>query len=137
MVASEEQTCWVVCRLTSQAKYRDVSIKNLNLQLNPEIADFVTIVDSVGCETSSTTPPLTGPYGGDGSSADEDLCIEPGETYEVLFKLRIDKIKFNAGSFLDESLNLGTSQMVQGKPLDKTNSEEVIVDQVNLLRKLY
>jgi len=49
MVAAEEQSCWLVCKLTSQAKYKDISIKNLNLQLNPEIADFVTIIDSVGC----------------------------------------------------------------------------------------
>lgn len=89
MVASEEQTCWMVCKLTSQAKYKDVTVKNLQLQLNPEVKDFVKIIDSVGCETQ--VPP-TGPLSGDPDSDTDELVIEPGETYEVLFKLDIGKI---------------------------------------------
>ena len=110
MVAAEEQSCWLVCKLTSQAKYKDISIKNLNLQLNPEIADFVTIIDSVGCQNSnSSNIAPTSPD--DDAEAEDILCIEPGETYEVLFKLYVDKIKMQAKSFIEDAdgLGLGTS----------------------------
>ena len=49
MVAPEDQYCWLVCKLTSQAQYKDTTLRRLRLQLNPEIADFVEIIDSVGC----------------------------------------------------------------------------------------
>ena len=91
MVVTEEQSCWLVCKLTSQAKYKDLTLSNLKLQLNPEIADFIRIEESVGCET-------------DLSDEQEPLCIEPGETYEVLFKLRVDKVKNLASSFTMEDV---------------------------------
>jgi len=104
MVAPEEQSCWLVCKLTSQAKFKDISIRNLNLQLNPEIADFVQIADSVGCENVA---PNAQSENGVGS---EDLCIEPGESYEVLFKLYVDKIKTDAKSFMEDAEELGLGQ---------------------------
>lgn len=85
MVAPEEQSSWLVCKLTSKAEYRDVTLRGLKLQINPEIADFVDIVDSVGCDTDYE----------DG----EMLCIEPGESYEILFKIRVNKVNL-AKSFI-------------------------------------
>jgi hypothetical protein len=101
MVAPEEQSCWLVCKLTSQAMFKDISIRNLNLQLNPEIADFVQISDSVGCEKVAPNAQ------GDNGAGTEDLCIEPGESYEVLFKLYVDKIKTQARSFMEDVEELG------------------------------
>ena len=73
-----------MCKLTSQAQYKDTTLKDLKLQLNPEVAEFVEIIDSVGCEQDPD---------------DEQLCIEPGETYEVLFKLKVGQVKL-AKSFI-------------------------------------
>ena len=62
------------------------------MQLNPEIAEFVEIVDSVGC----------GHEFDEGQDPDEEpLCIEPGETYEVLFKLKVGKVRL-AKSFIQD-----------------------------------
>lgn len=63
--------------------------------MNPEIAEFVEIIDSVGC--AEVGQPLSGVDG----EEDEMLCIEPGETYEVLFKLNIGKINI-ARSFVQD-----------------------------------
>ena len=62
------------------------------MQLNPEIAEFVEIIDSVGCmqETNNAE-----------DAEDEQLCIEPGETYEVLFKLKVGQVHL-AKSFIQD-----------------------------------
>ena len=83
MVAPEEQCCWLVCKLTSQSQYKDVTIKNIRLQLNPEIAEFVQILTSVGCNEKNDLMD---------EDEEEPLSIEPGETYEVLFKLRVGEV---------------------------------------------
>ena len=49
MVATQEETCWLVCRLTSQSLHKDVYVGNLKLALNDKFEDFVEIVDSIGC----------------------------------------------------------------------------------------
>ena len=79
MVAPEEQYYWLVCKLTSQAKLKDTTIKNLNLQLIPDVADFVEIVDSVSCNTDGEREEL--------GQDDEPLGIELGKTYNILFKM--------------------------------------------------
>ena len=73
---------------------KDTTIKNLKLQLNPDIADFVEIVDSVGCNTDGEREEL--------GQDDEPLSIEPGETYDILFKLKIGKVKL-AKSFIQDA----------------------------------
>ena len=73
---------------------KDTTIKNLKLQLNPDIADFVEIVDSVGCNTDAEREEM--------GQDDEPLSIEPGETYDILFKLKIGKVKL-AKSFIQDA----------------------------------
>ena len=92
MVAPESQYCWLVCKLTSQAQYKDTTLRQIRLQLNPEIADFVEIIDSVGCAMTQDPD-------------EEQLCIEPGETYEVLFKLKVGEVRL-AKSFLQDQEGL-------------------------------
>jgi len=66
--------------------------------LNPEIADFVEVIDTLGCETSQSKRGLLE----DGDEGEDDiLCIEPGETYEVLFKLRVKKVELSR-SYIQE-----------------------------------
>lgn len=88
MVAPEEQHCWLVCSLTSQAQYRDINLRNIRLHLNPEIADFIEVLDSQGCETGTQKRGELG----EETSEEDLLCIEPGETYQVIFKLNIKKV---------------------------------------------
>ena len=67
------------------------------------------------------------------------MCIEPGETYEVLFKLKVGKVKL-ARSFIQEQEGLNLSGLPMTGP-SKTNdmkeSDASVPDQVNLLKKLY
>ena len=66
------------------------------------------------------------------------MSIEPGETYEVLFKLRVDKVKIARSFFggdLAEGMNL--SGVPSSKPNDGREGDVTIIDQVNTLKKLY
>ena len=49
MIAAQEQTCWLVCKLTSQSMHKDLHLRNVKLALNPEFEEFIEIVDSIGC----------------------------------------------------------------------------------------
>lgn len=128
MVAPENQHCWLVCKLTSQAQFKDTTLKALKLQLNPEVAEFVEIVDSIGCGHESDL------------DEEEQLCIEPGETYEVLFKLRISQVRL-AKSFIEDSqdggLNLTGLPNMGSKSNDMKDTDASVPDQVSLLKKLY
>lgn len=62
------------------------------MHLNPDIADYVEIVDSQGLIPDAKS---------DAEGDQELLCIEPGETYQVLFKLRVKKVKM-ARSFMQD-----------------------------------
>lgn len=126
MVAPEEQYCWLVCKLTSQSQYKDTTIKNIRLQLNPEIAEFVEIMDSVGCNNEKDQAGDTDEEG--------PLSIEPGETYEVLFKLKVGKVKL-AKSFIEDADGFAGSSGSTTKA--NQDQEGSVVDQVNLLKKLY
>ena len=122
MVASEEQCSWLVCKLTSQAQYRDVTIRDLQMQLNPEISDFIDIIDSVGCDT--------------GYDDDDILCIEPGETYEVLFKIRVNKVKLAQSFIQDDNPGKQNTARTSDQAGSKANELQV-ADQLSLVKKLY
>lgn len=134
MIAPEEQTCWLVCSLSSQAQFRDATIRNLRLHLNPEITDFVEVIDTLGCETGSSKRGLLEDGADD---ADEDLlCIEPGETYEVLFKLRVKKVEISRSYVQDD----GPGQLAN--PASAMNDsgregEASTHEQVALVKRLY
>ena len=76
--------------MKSQSKYKDIRLGKVSLQLNPEISDSVEILDSLGCNFD----------GVDGE--DEDVVIEPGETYEVLFKLDVGQINLAQSMMEDD-----------------------------------
>ena len=60
--------------------HKDLFVRNLELMINPELEDAIEIEESIGCNGQKT------------EEFDEDLCIEPGETYECLFKLKVGKV---------------------------------------------
>ena len=90
------------------------------------MAEFVEIVDSIGCGQESDL------------EDDEQLCIEPGETYQVLFKLKVGQVRL-AKSFIEdqEGLNLSGVPNMGAKSNDMKESDASVPDQVNLLKKLY
>jgi hypothetical protein len=63
---------------------------------------------------------------------DEPICIEPGETYEVLFKLQVGKLEF-ANSF-SEDLDSPAKPPSQKSEKDK---ETNLADSVETLKKYY
>ena len=89
MVTVQEQTCWLVCHMTSQSQHKDIYLRNLKLELNPEFEEFIEIVDSLGCNQQRDP------------DFDSELCIEPGETYECSYKLKIGQVDI-AKSFIND-----------------------------------
>ena len=82
----------------------------MSLQLNPDISDQVEILEAIGCNCE-----------------DEDICIEPGESYEVLFKLDVGSINL-ATSFIDgelEEKKRALEEMKQNKN-DKNDVSEAL-----------
>ena len=55
--------------------------------MNPDLCDCVEIGESIGCDI--------------GTDPEDEVIIEPGETYEVLFKLNVDSVNL-ANSVLEE-----------------------------------
>ena len=80
-----------MCRLTSQSMHKDLFVRDLELMVNPDLQDTIEIEECIGCNISNK------------EDFDSDLCIEPGETYECLFKLKVNKVNLATSTIEDTS----------------------------------
>ena len=78
MVSSSEETCHLMCKLTSLSAHRELALSMIKLEINPEFAPFIEEAECVNA--------LDG----------ETIDLQPGESFECLFKLKVKKLDADA-----------------------------------------
>lgn len=73
MIASNEETVIVKCRLTSIASTNKMQLCRAWLEVNPSLSEFIEQIEQI-------------------NTLDESIELEPGEQFDCLFKLRIKKL---------------------------------------------
>jgi hypothetical protein len=77
MVCCSEETCLLLCKLTSISTIRELSLLKAQLEINPSLAEFIEEIEKVDILNDS-------------------ISLEPGESFDCLFKLKIKKIDAEA-----------------------------------------
>lgn len=68
----------MMCKLTSLSAHRELALTLIKLEINPDFSNFIEEIERVDA------------MGGD------SIILQPGESFECLFKLRIKKLDAEA-----------------------------------------
>jgi len=74
MVTSNEEHCLLMCKLSTNSATRPVELCKINLEINPDFADFIQEIEKVD------------------AIGEDKLLLEPGESFDCLFKLKVKKL---------------------------------------------